>query len=75
VTTVLLAVGFFAFAMAAMAAGVILSDRQLKGSCGGKGGEDCVCEIEKQRECAANKRMRELMIARGVDPDSLGDAG
>ncbi len=74
-TTTLLAVGFFAIAMAAMAAGVILSDRQLKGSCGGKGGEDCVCEIEKQRECAANQRMRALMIARGVDPDSLGESG
>ena len=56
-TTIIATVGFFAAAMGAMAVGVILSDRKLKGSCGGTGGNDCVCEIEKRRACHAAKQM------------------
>lgn len=54
--TVLATVGLFGLAMTAMAVGVIFSNRALKGSCGGKGGEDCVCEIEKRRACHAARR-------------------
>jgi hypothetical protein len=53
-TTIVLTVGFFAAAMAMMAMGVILSNRELHGSCGGTG-KDCVCEIEKRRACAQFK--------------------
>lgn len=52
---VLLTIGFFAIAMAALATGVILSDRRLRGSCGGVGGEDCLCELEKRRACHEQK--------------------
>ena len=42
---------FFGLAMAAMAVGVIFSDRRLKGSCGGTG-LDCSCEEEVRRDCS-----------------------
>jgi hypothetical protein len=38
-------------AMAAMAVGVIFSNRTLKGSCGGTG-LDCTCSDEARQECA-----------------------
>jgi len=41
----------FAIAMAAMAVGVIFSNRTLKGSCGGTG-LNCSCSDEARRECA-----------------------
>ena len=65
--TVLLAVGFVAVAMSFMAAGVIFSDRKLKGSCGGEGGEDCVCEIEKRRACHANKHFDALLAKKKLE--------
>lgn len=34
----------FAILMLAMAVGVIFSGRELQGSCGGSGGDDCFCE-------------------------------
>ena len=37
--TIVATVGFFGLAMTAMAVGVIFSNRALKGSCGGKGGD------------------------------------
>ena len=42
---------FFGLAMAAMAVGVIFSDRRLKGSCGGTG-LDCSCEEKVRKDCA-----------------------
>ncbi|HJN74363.1 MAG TPA: DUF539 domain-containing protein [Myxococcota bacterium] len=53
-TTFLATFGFVAVAMVAMAIGVILTGRRLRGSCGG-GADDCVCEIEKRRECHARR--------------------
>jgi hypothetical protein len=41
----------FGLAMAAMAVGVIFSDRRLQGSCGGTG-RDCRCSDAARRECA-----------------------
>ena len=38
-------------AMAAMAVGVIFSNRELKGSCGGTG-RACTCTEEARRDCA-----------------------
>ncbi len=55
-TTFILAITMMGLAMAAMAVGVIFSNRRLHGSCGGSG-DDCVCEIEKRRACHAQKKM------------------
>lgn len=44
----------FGVVMAAMAVGVIFSNRTLKGSCGGTG-EGCECSPARQRRCAAAK--------------------
>lgn len=41
----------FGVAMAAMAVGVIFSNRELKGSCGGTG-KACQCDEETRRDCA-----------------------
>ncbi len=41
----------FGLAMGAMAIGVIFSNRELKGSCGGTG-RDCTCSAEARRDCA-----------------------
>ena len=49
--TFLATVLFFGLAMAAMAVGVIFSNRELKGSCGGTG-RDCSCSAEARRDCA-----------------------
>ncbi len=38
-TTVMMGIIMFG-----MALGVIFSNKELKGSCGGKGGEDCFCD-------------------------------
>ena len=45
----------FGLAMAAMAVGVIFSNRTLKGSCGGTG-IDCTCSDEARRDCALAAR-------------------
>jgi hypothetical protein len=45
----------FALVVTAMAVGVIFSTRSLRGSCGGVGGDDCVCDDEAKRECEARK--------------------
>ena len=51
--------------MAAMAVGVILSNRKLHGSCGGTG-KDCVCEIEKRRACHALKHFERAGLGQGT---------
>jgi hypothetical protein len=45
----------FGAVMAAMAIGVMVSGRRLKGSCGGTG-TDCACDDEAQRSCALKAR-------------------
>ena len=45
---------FFGLAMAAMAVGVIFSNRRLQGSCGGTG-DDCECELAKRKVCSRFK--------------------
>ena len=44
----------FAIVMVAMAAGVMLSGRRLKGSCGGTG-TGCPCTDEERQACAARR--------------------
>lgn len=46
---------FFCAVMAAMALGVMLQGRRLKGSCGGIGG-DCPCDEAAQQECELRRR-------------------
>ena len=41
----------FGAVMAAMAVGVIFSNRRLSGSCGGTG-DDCECELAKRKVCS-----------------------
>ena len=74
VNVVLLTVGFFAIAMMAMATGVILSDRRLRGSCGGVGGDDCLCEIEKRRACHAKKQADLRLNARDLTMPAASSA-
>ena len=57
--TVLLTVTVFGLIVSAMAVGVMLGGSPLKGSCGGKGGPDCVCDAFEQAKC----RRREKMLA------------
>ena len=45
----------FALAMLAMAVGVLLSGRRLRGSCGGDG-EACRCDASARAACALTKR-------------------
>ena len=53
-TIFVLTVGMVALMMLVMAVGVIFSNRELKGSCGGKGGPDCACDAQgKPRACEA----------------------
>jgi hypothetical protein len=65
IATVLMAIGGFVAISGIMAVGVILGNSPLKGSCGGKGGPDCVCDDFEQRKCAARKRMLEAKLQRG----------
>ncbi len=44
--TLLLTLVLVGLLMLAMAVGVIFKGRELKGSCGGVGGAECVCERE-----------------------------
>ncbi len=49
---------FFGAVMAAMAIGVMVHGRRLKGSCGGTGG-DCPCDEAAQQECELKRRAAE----------------
>ena len=42
--TFILTIFILAFLMAIMAVGVMVGGRRLRGSCGGVGGEDCICD-------------------------------
>ena len=65
IATVLLAVGGFVAIAGIMVVGVLLGGSPLKGSCGGKGGPECICDAFEQQKCAARKRMLEAKLQRG----------
>jgi hypothetical protein len=56
-TTILLTMAAFGLVVAAMGVGVLLGGSPLKGSCGGKGGPDCVCDAFEQAKCRAREKM------------------
>ena len=64
-TTILLSLCGFLLISGVMALGLIIGGSPLKGSCGGKGGPECVCDDFEQRKCAAKKRMLEAKLQRG----------
>jgi len=53
-TTFLFTLAIFAITMLAMALGVMLSGRRLRGSCG-RTGEDCSCSWIGRRSCPLRK--------------------
>ncbi|MBW2288878.1 MAG: hypothetical protein JRG80_19825 [Deltaproteobacteria bacterium] len=56
--TFLAALVVFALAMFAMAIGMLLSGRRLRGSCGGVG-DSCHCSTAARARCAHSKRQAE----------------
>lgn len=50
--TFLFSIGLIAAIMLGMAVGVIFSNRRLRGSCGGVGGEECGCSEGERDACA-----------------------
>ena len=62
--TMLLTATVFGVIVAAMAVGVMLGGSPLKGSCGGKGGPDCVCDAYEQAKCKAREKMLADLAAR-----------
>ncbi|MEL6342859.1 MAG: hypothetical protein AAFV53_06980 [Myxococcota bacterium] len=56
-TTILISIVAFGAIVAAMAVGVAFGGSPLKGSCGGKGGPDCVCDEYEQQKCRAREKM------------------
>ena len=58
-TTILSAMVLFLGIAGIMAVGVILGGSPLKGSCGGKGGPECVCDEFERKKCEARNRMLE----------------
>ena len=62
--TILLTMTAFGLVVAAMAVGVMFGHSPLKGSCGGKGGPDCVCDAFEQAKCRARDKMLADMAAK-----------
>jgi len=54
---ILISIFIFGLIIAAMAVGVILGKSPLKGSCGGKGGPECICDEFERLKCEARDRM------------------
>jgi hypothetical protein len=76
VTTILLTFMLFAVALTAMAVGVLLSGRHLKGSCGGAANDvaedsllgDCVCARKEADICASDEGNEFVMLAELGNP-------
>jgi hypothetical protein len=62
--TILLTMCGFLLISGVMAVGLLIGGSPLKGSCGGKGGPECVCDDFEQRKCAARSRMLESKLKR-----------
>ncbi|MFT5682383.1 MAG: hypothetical protein ACI8RZ_003301 [Myxococcota bacterium] len=55
--TMILTAAAFGLVAMAMGVGLILGGSPLKGSCGGTGGPDCVCDAFEQAKCRARDKM------------------
>jgi hypothetical protein len=55
--TLIATILIFAVAMTAMAVGVIVSDRRLRGSCGATG-LDCTCDAAAREDCDLAKHAK-----------------
>ncbi|MDH5675943.1 MAG: hypothetical protein OEZ06_27715 [Myxococcales bacterium] len=64
--TLLATVVIFLAVVAAMATGVVLSGRRLRGSCGGVPGDDCSCSAADRKACAE----RAVEVERSAGDDS-----
>ena len=63
-TTIFAAIVGFLIISTIMAVGVIVGKSPLKGSCGGKGGPECVCDAFEQKKCAARQKMLEAKMSK-----------
>jgi hypothetical protein len=61
--TMLLTVLIFGLLMAAMAIGVIVQGKRLRGSCGGTG-SDCACDDPAREACELKKKIAEAARAK-----------
>ena len=57
--TFLAALAIFGVVLSAMAVGVVLQGRQLKGSCGGAG-EECTCSALAARSCPLRRQRKSV---------------
>ena len=57
IKTFLAAVAVIAVVIGVMAVGVIFGKSPLKGSCGGKGGPECVCDEFERQKCKAKAEL------------------
>ncbi|MCB9780966.1 MAG: DUF539 domain-containing protein [Alphaproteobacteria bacterium] len=57
-STILATTAIMGAIMAIMAVGVMMGGSPLKGSCGGKGGPECVCDAFEQAKCKRKKEAR-----------------
>ncbi len=69
--TLLLTLLFVAIAMGAMAVGVMVSGRRLRGSCGGVAGGNCACKAEGRAPGASCPKKAEERPAGPVSRRSL----
>ena len=70
---VVVTVGLMAILMAAMAIGVVFQGKPLKGSCGGVGGADCICEREgTPNACELPEENKANLMSSGItQPDGV----
>ena len=70
--TVLVSIGLMAALMGSMAIGVIFSGRSLKGSCGGVGGRDCLCEEQNDPKACSWKPDQQALKKETASPAGDG---
>ena len=62
--TFLLAFTLISVVIGVMAVGVVFGRSPLKGSCGGKGGPECVCDEFERKKCEARTKLLNTMVER-----------